>query len=112
RVAIVDGGRVVVDGTPEDLKGELSGDTVQVELADAADAARAVATLSLGTAVRDLRIDGKTVLGRADSGARAVPNVLAVLEEAGISVLSVSVARPSLDDVYLRYAGRRFGVAA
>ena len=44
---------------------------------------------------------------RADSGARAVPAVLAALDEAGIAVASVTVARPSLDDVYLRHAGRR-----
>ena len=45
---------------------------------------------------------------RADSGARAVPGVLAALDDAGIAVASVTVARPSLDDVYLRYAGRSF----
>jgi ABC-2 type transport system ATP-binding protein len=38
--------------------------------------------------------------------------VLAALDEAGLTVLSVTVARPTLDDVYLRHAGRRFEVAA
>ena len=46
------------------------------------------------------------------SGARAVPAVLTALEDGGIAVDSVTVSRPSLDDVYLRYAGRSFEVAA
>ena len=48
---------------------------------------------------------------RADNGARAVPTVLQALESKGIPVAAVTVARPSLDDVYLRYAGRTFGEA-
>ena len=52
------------------------------------------------------------LFARAASGARAVPILLALLEEARLDVASVSVARPTLDDVYLRYAGRRFEVAA
>jgi ABC-2 type transport system ATP-binding protein len=47
-------------------------------------------------------------LARADDGGRAIPTVLQALEARGVEVASVRVARPSLDDVYLRYAGRRF----
>jgi ABC-2 type transport system ATP-binding protein len=48
---------------------------------------------------------------RSQEGARAVPAVLAALESAGVPVLSATVARPSLDDVYLCHAGRSFGEA-
>jgi ABC-2 type transport system ATP-binding protein len=48
---------------------------------------------------------------RADDGAAAVPALLATLERAGAAVAAATVARPSLDDVYLRYAGRRFSEA-
>jgi ABC-2 type transport system ATP-binding protein len=53
-------------------------------------------------------VDGRTLRARADDGARAVPAVLAALDAHGVAVSSVTVARPSLDDVYLRHAGRRF----
>jgi ABC-2 type transport system ATP-binding protein len=43
---------------------------------------------------------------RVDDGARALPGLLASLEAAAIPVASVTVARPSLDEVYLHYAGR------
>jgi ABC-2 type transport system ATP-binding protein len=111
-LAIVDHGRVVARGTPEELKRDLRGDTVTVELASAAGADRALALLSRAGGLREAALDGLSLRARADSGARAVPGVLAALEEAGVAVSAVTVARPSLDDVYLRYAGRSFEVAA
>jgi ABC-2 type transport system ATP-binding protein len=112
RLAIVDAGRVVVEGTPEQLKAQLRGDTVIVQLAGGAAAHDAARVLARGSAVHDLQVEGSTVLARATSGAVAVPVVLAALEEAGLDVGAVSVSRPSLDDVYLRHAGRRFEVAS
>ena len=56
--------------------------------------------------------DGSVVRARSDEGARVVPGVFATLAEAGIGVVSATVARPSLDDVYLRYAGRSFEAEA
>jgi ABC-2 type transport system ATP-binding protein len=112
QLAIVDHGRVVALGTPEELKSDLRGDTVTVELESAAGAARALALLSRADGLREAALDGLSLRARADSGPRAVPAVLAALEEAGVAVSAVTVARPSLDDVYLRYAGRSFEVAA
>ena len=118
RLAIVDAGRIVVQGTPEELKSELRGDTVHVELAAASDVtAAATATTTAATVLeraglREVLAEGATLHGRADSGARAVPSVLTALDEAGLAVASVTVSRPSLDDVYLRYAGRTFEAAA
>ncbi len=120
RVAIVDRGRVVVEGTPSELKDGLHGDTVVVELAspavapslDGAAPARAHLTQVVGEAgLRDVVVDGAQVRGRAEVGSSALPGVLAALEGAGIPVASATVARPSLDDVYLRYTGRTYGAA-
>ena len=111
RLAIVDRGRVVASGTPDELKGELRGDAVQVELPalrDDADAARVRRVLEALPAVRDVVIAGRDVSARSDDGAAAVPVVLAELQRAGVNAASVAVARPSLDDVYLRHTGRRY----
>ena len=111
RLAIVDRGRVVTSGTPDELKGELRGDAVQVELPalrDDADAARVRRVLEALPAVRDVVIVGRDVSARSDDGAAAVPVVLAELQRAGVNAASVAVARPSLDDVYLRHTGRRY----
>jgi ABC-2 type transport system ATP-binding protein len=112
RLAIVDHGRIVVEGTPEELKSEMRGDTINIELASAASAAAALGRLSRLDGLHDVTADGPSLRARAENGARAVPVLLAALEDAGIAVTSVTVARPSLDDVYLRYAGRSFEVAA
>ena len=115
RLAIVDAGRIVVEGTPDQLKSELHGDAVHVELgsAQAAAGARGVLTrLGLREVTLDAAADAAVVRARADDGARAVPALIAALEEAGTPVASVTVARPSLDDVYLRHVGRVLEVAA
>jgi len=108
RLAIVDRGRVVTTGTPDELKGGLRGDAVHVELPADADPARVRQVLDALPAVRDVVIAGRGVSARSDDGAAAVPVVLAGLQRAGVSAASVAVARPSLDDVYLRHTGRRY----
>ena len=108
RLAIVDRGRVITSGTPDELKGELRGDAVQVELPADAEAARVRRVLEALPAVRDVVIAGRDVSARSDDGAAAVPVVLAELQRAGVNAASVAVARPSLDDVYLRHTGRRY----
>jgi ABC-2 type transport system ATP-binding protein len=110
RLAIVDRGRIVAEGTPEELKSGLQGDRIAVELVDASDAtARAALTRIDG--VGDAELEGNTLQARARDGARAIPAVLAALDAHGVEVASVTLARPSLDDVYLRHAGRSFGRA-
>ncbi|WP_171167995.1 ATP-binding cassette domain-containing protein [Streptomyces sp. I05A-00742] len=114
RIAIVDRGRVVTVGTPDGLKGELRGDAVHVELRDpvppqAGPSVTEALTASAG--VREAVLSGRRLSARADDGAAAVPRVLAALAGEGVGVASVTVARPSLDDVYLRHAGRRFADA-
>jgi ABC-2 type transport system ATP-binding protein len=106
-LAIVDRGRVVAGGPPERLKAELRGDSIQVELGFAANGA-VTAALEPLDGIRELVVDGTTLHARADEGARAVPLVLGALEARGVDVASVTVSRPSLDDVYLRHAGRSF----
>jgi ABC-2 type transport system ATP-binding protein len=110
RVAIVDRGRVVAEGTPEELKRELRGDAIHVDL-DREYNGRVSGALAALDAVRDVTVDGRTLRARADDGGRAVPLVLQALESHGVGVASVRVARPSLDDVYLKYTGRTFDAA-
>jgi ABC-2 type transport system ATP-binding protein len=111
RLAIVDRGQVVAQGSPDALKGELRGDAVHVELGTAELNGQLRGVLDDVHGIRDLIVEGSVLHARADNGARAVPAVLQALDSKGIPVAAVTVARPSLDDVYLRYAGRSFGEA-
>ena len=58
-----------------------------------------------------MSIDGSVLRARVGNGAEALPPLLAALEHLGAGLVAVTVARPSLDDVYLRYAGRSFARA-
>jgi ABC-2 type transport system ATP-binding protein len=110
QVAIVDRGRVVAQGSPDELKRELRGDAIHVDL-EADYNGTVTHALSALESIRDIKVDGRTLRARADDGGKAVPTVLQALESGGVGVVSVRVARPSLDDVYLKYTGRTFDAA-
>jgi ABC-2 type transport system ATP-binding protein len=105
QLAIIDSGRVVARGTPDELKSELEGDTIQIQL-DPGAAPAAAPALQRVPGVVAVALDGDTLRARSRDGGAAVPAVLAALEAGGARVASVTLARPSLDDVYLRHAGR------
>jgi ABC-2 type transport system ATP-binding protein len=107
RLAIVSQGKVVVEGTPAELKARLRGDAVHVELENGAvdDASRVLTGVG---ATPEQVLDGRTIVSRVENGGRALPGIISALEGAGISVASVSLSRPSLDDVYLHFTGREF----
>lgn len=111
RLAIIDAGRVVAEGPPDELKGELHGDAIHVDLAEPEKNGWVLDALDRLAGVRDAVLEGHTLRARADSGPQAVPVVLAALESIGVKVASVTVARPSLDDVYLKHTGRTFDEA-
>ena len=58
--------------------------------------------------VGEVELDGRRLRARARNGGAAIPAVLAALEAHGVTATAVTLARPSLDDVYLRHAGRAF----
>jgi ABC-2 type transport system ATP-binding protein len=58
--------------------------------------------------IHDVTLEGRALRARARDGGAAVPAILAALEAHGVQAASVTLARPSLDDVYLRHAGRSF----
>jgi ABC-2 type transport system ATP-binding protein len=111
RIAIVDRGRIVVEGTAEDLKAELKGDSVQIELMTAVSQAKISYALRQIEDVRETTCCGQYVRALAVRGASAAPVMLLALESEGIRVASIKISRPSLNDVYLRHTGRTIAEA-
>lgn len=107
-LAIVDNGEIVVAGTPDLLKQELRGDAIRANLAEPAQNGQVEGALASMDRIHDIEVDGTELRARAEDGASAVPRVLSTLDAAGVTVATITVARPSLDDVYLQYTGRRF----
>ena len=108
RVAIMDRGRIVAEGTPDELKRSLEGDSIRIQLAADVEPADVETALGGVDGVADVHAVERMLRARAGDGAARTPAVLAALADARIPVASVTIARPSLDDVYLRHAGREF----
>jgi ABC-2 type transport system ATP-binding protein len=107
KLAIVDRGRIVATGSPDELKRQVSGDGLHIELVDPGSA-DPIAVLERIDGVGEIELDGRLLRARARDGAATLPAVLSALDGQRIAVASVKVSRPSLDDVYLRFAGRAF----
>ncbi|HEX9300279.1 MAG TPA: ATP-binding cassette domain-containing protein [Actinomycetota bacterium] len=103
RVAVIDGGRVIAEGTPSDLKAELGRSVIELSMADETDAFRAERALShLGRP----ELDG-TILRLPGSVAGGAMEVLRSLDGAGLEPDTLMVREPSLDDVFLQLTGHK-----
>ncbi|MCF0095312.1 ATP-binding cassette domain-containing protein [Micromonospora sp. NPDC049114] len=106
RIAIMDNGEVVAEGTPAELKREISGDVVLVGL-DLAATPQAAQALDGEAYVNKLETADEGGLRLyVDEGATAIPQVLRRLDHAGLELRSIELHRPSLDDVFLTKTGR------
>ncbi|HEX6601705.1 MAG TPA: ATP-binding cassette domain-containing protein [Solirubrobacterales bacterium] len=102
-VGIIDSGRIVAEGTPEKLKGEVGNPHVELLVGEGAvpEAERACAELGKLLPPKD----GKRVLLEVENGAADIPRVVIALDEAGIAVESLELVRPTLDDVFVAKTG-------
>jgi len=106
RLAIIDGGRIVAEGTPERLKGEMGHDVVSVSL-EGADAAATEAALDDLAGLEQVISQADALALYVDDGAGSIAEIVRRLDRERIRVGAISVARPSLDDVFLQATGRR-----
>jgi ABC-2 type transport system ATP-binding protein len=104
RIAIIDHGEIVAEGTPEGLKREISGEVVTVGVPGAVP--QAAQTLDARPYVRKLETLERAVRLYVDNGATAVPQIMRALDAAEVPLESVEIHRPSLDDVFLAKTGR------
>jgi ABC-2 type transport system ATP-binding protein len=104
RVAIIDHGQIVAEGTPDALKREVAGDVVRVGVNGNTD--KAAALLEGQPYVRGLENGEDGLRLYVDTGATAIPQILRTLDGAGVELGSIELHRPSLDDVFLTKTGR------
>jgi ABC-2 type transport system ATP-binding protein len=104
RIAIIDYGKIVAEGTPEELKRAVAGDVVTMSVAG--DQQRALDLLKDEPFVRESRLEEGSILLYVDRGEVAMPAILRLLDTAGMQLMTIGLHRPSLDDVFLRQTGR------
>lgn len=113
RIAIIDLGQIVAQGSPQALKGEVGEDVIRATL-DSTDAAGTASRMEeAATLVRErnyvqaVSTDGSTLAIKVRDGSVAAPDLMRLLNDGGFLVTNLSVARPTLDDVFLKYTGRK-----
>ncbi|SDQ37403.1 ABC-2 type transport system ATP-binding protein [Curtobacterium sp. UNCCL20] len=105
-IAVIDGGKVIAEGTSDHLKAQVGGHRVVVTLVDESDGDAATTVLRRsGVGEVEVSGDGRTRAVAVEAGPHALQQVLADLGEAGIELHDAGMRRPTLDDVFLRLTG-------
>ncbi len=111
RIAVVDGGRVIANDTPERLKAELGNTVVELGVLGEDRAERALELL-LGRIEGRVEREGDMLRITSDTGAHVLVEVLRFLDEGGLEPDTLMVREPSMDDVFLALTGRHAEDAA
>jgi len=112
RLAIIDMGKIITSGTPDELKRSIGGDVVTlspcaVKTAECQEfLQRTKSVLSNKPFVVGMQEADTTLAVYVQNGESAAPNIMRILDSEGIEVQTLSVSRPSLNDVFLKYTGR------
>jgi ABC-2 type transport system ATP-binding protein len=104
RLAIIDHGRIVAEGTADALKRQVAGDVITLGVNGATE--RVLQTVRSQSFVREATGEDGVVRLYVEQGETAVPQILRLLDGAGLEASSIALHRPSLDDVFLRHTGR------
>jgi ABC-2 type transport system ATP-binding protein len=103
RLAIIDHGQIVAEGTPDELKRQVAGDVVTIGVNDME---RAIGLLRNEPWVREAGTDDGQIRLYVERGEAAMPHILRILDSNGLELKTLALHRPSLDDVFLRQTGR------
>lgn len=114
-VAIIDAGRIVAQGSPADLKATIGADVVTIQVdagGDGTALARAVLRIEELDGLEEVRTLDEAIVVYIADGSRAIARLVTVVQDAGLDVREVTLAQPTLDDVFLRATGRHLQVDA
>jgi len=104
RLAIIDQGKIVAEGTADELKRQVAGDVITIGVDGAVE--HVLEAVRAQPFVREASAEADVVRLYVDQGDIAVPQLIRTLDGAGLSARTLTLARPSLDDVFLRQTGR------
>ncbi|MGC9435279.1 MAG: ATP-binding cassette domain-containing protein [Methanomicrobiales archaeon] len=104
RISIIDGGRIIAEGPPDELKNALGEDVITLETGDPGATLTALDESPLISGVR--MVDGRVTAHVRVDGSRCLPALLEHLQAREISVTAVNIQKPTMDDVFVHHTGR------
>jgi len=111
RMAIIDFGKIVASGSPAELKKQIGADSIRIGLENCdRDREKAKSIVKTMTGVTDIKDSEECILVYAQNAASLIADVVRALDSIDIRLTSVTFSQPSLDDVFLKYTGRRIRV--
>ena len=110
RIVVVDAGRAIADGMPDELKSRVGGDRIDVIVRSAEESAVAARIVGrVCEAEPEIDLEARRVSAPVADRARTLTEVVRALDDAGVAAWDVGLRRPTLDDVFLRLTGHRAG---
>ncbi len=106
RLAIMDHGRIIAEGTPQELKRQIAGDAVIVRYGQAETVEEARQRLSGQPFLREIHVEKDALHLYVEDGVKAIPRILELLQARGIPPQTAMISQPTLDDVFLKHTGR------
>jgi ABC-2 type transport system ATP-binding protein len=103
RVAIIDHGKIVVVGSPEELKHGLGGDVITLAIKEDADVSELIREVEH---VKDVKREDGSYRIKAEYGEITTPSIIEALRKKGYTVTRLSLTEPTLNEVYLEYTGK------
>ncbi len=113
QVCIIDAGKVVAEGSPEELKSSIGTDVVTIRVGGGAgEVERAAGALRGLDGAAEIKPVGESVIVYIRDGSAAIPRIVLMMSEASVNMAEVTLARPTLDDVFLQKTGHHLEVGA
>ena len=106
KVGIIDHGKIIAEGTPQELIEQMGADVIQIQGQGESD--QFMAALQALPFARTVSLTEGLIQVGVDAGNRRLVEVVSVASDQGFSIEDISVAKPSLGDVFLKYTGRQF----
>lgn len=103
RIAIIDHGKILVIGSPSELKNQLGGDIITLSVKEEVDMTDLILSVEH---VKDVKKEGRTYWVKTEVGEETAPRIIDVLRSNGYTLTKLSLTEPTLNEVYLQYTGR------
>ena len=105
RIGIIDGGKIQVIDSPENMKNAMGNEVISIIIEDEKNTTTLISNLRQIEFVKNINNDGTKLILFVSNGTQVIPKIFQISSELEIKIISISLTRPTLDDVFISYTG-------